>query len=225
MSAVSASTADGADALDADLEAWAWHLAFERRLSPHTVSAYRSDLSSALRLAARARRGPRWRRSPPSPVREWLAHLHDAGTRGALPLARPLLAARLLPLAPARTVPRARSDGERGGAGRDPRAARGCSTRRTSSGCWRRAAAPRRWTCATGRCSRPPTERGCAPPSWWGSAPRTSTFANAGCACAARGQGADGAAGAAVGEALQGLVRPGRGPACSDAAAIRGASF
>lgn len=67
------------DLLDADLASWAWHLAFECRLSPHTVAAYRADLAGHFA----------WLREygvskadhvTAEIVREFLACLHEAGS-------------------------------------------------------------------------------------------------------------------------------------------------
>jgi integrase/recombinase XerD len=67
------------DALDADLASWAGHLAFERRLSPHTVSAYRSDLAG--HFAWLRKRGVgRAELVTAAIAREFLACLHDSGS-------------------------------------------------------------------------------------------------------------------------------------------------
>ncbi len=66
------------DALETAVAAWASHLAFERRLSPHTVSAYRSDLDIHFRwLRQRGVRRPDQVTS--ELVSEFLAVLHDEG--------------------------------------------------------------------------------------------------------------------------------------------------
>jgi integrase/recombinase XerD len=68
-----------ADALDADLAAWEWHLSLERRLSPHTVSAYRSDLATHLEWL-REQGVPRVERVTAELVREFLAARHESGS-------------------------------------------------------------------------------------------------------------------------------------------------
>ena len=67
------------DALDVDLASWAGHLAFERRLSPHTVSAYRSDLAGHFTWL-RGRGVGRAELVTAELVREFLACLHDGGS-------------------------------------------------------------------------------------------------------------------------------------------------
>jgi integrase/recombinase XerD len=67
------------DALDADLASWAGHLSFERRLSPHTVSAYRSDLAGHFAWL-RERGVARAELVTAETVREFLACLHDGGS-------------------------------------------------------------------------------------------------------------------------------------------------
>jgi integrase/recombinase XerD len=67
------------DLLDADLDSWAWHLAFERRLSPHTVSAYRADLAGHFAWL-RERGVAQAERVTAEMVREFLACLHDRGS-------------------------------------------------------------------------------------------------------------------------------------------------
>jgi len=60
------------------LEGWLYVLAFERRLSPRTVAAYRSDLAQHLAfLHAHGVRRPE--EVSPDLLREFLAHLHDEG--------------------------------------------------------------------------------------------------------------------------------------------------
>lgn len=61
-----------------EVEEWVWHLTFERRLSPHSVAAYRNDLhKQAEYLAGRDVRS--WSEVTADQVREGLARLHDAG--------------------------------------------------------------------------------------------------------------------------------------------------
>jgi integrase/recombinase XerD len=68
----------GDRALADTVETWAFHLAFERRLSPRTVDAYRADLRTHLAfLEARGLRRPD--EVTPDLLRESLAELHDAG--------------------------------------------------------------------------------------------------------------------------------------------------
>jgi integrase/recombinase XerD len=67
------------DALDVDLASWAGHLAFERRLSPHTVNAYRSDLARHFSWL-RERRVGRAELVTAELVGEFLACLHDGGS-------------------------------------------------------------------------------------------------------------------------------------------------
>lgn len=67
------------DSLDADLVSWAGHLSFERRLSPHTVHAYRSDLSGHFAWLREHGIG-RAESVTPELVREFLACLHDGGS-------------------------------------------------------------------------------------------------------------------------------------------------
>ena len=60
------------------LDAWVFHLSFERRLSPRSVDAYRSDLNEHLRFLRR--RGlRRINQVRPDLLREALAELHDSG--------------------------------------------------------------------------------------------------------------------------------------------------
>ncbi len=64
--------------LDELLESWVFHLAFERRLSPRTVEAYRSDLRAHLGfLRERGIRKPE--EVSTELLREALAELHDLG--------------------------------------------------------------------------------------------------------------------------------------------------
>jgi integrase/recombinase XerD len=67
------------DALDADLGSWASHLSFERRLSPHTVSAYRGDLAAHF-IWLREHGVARAEQVTAEMVREFLAWLHDRGS-------------------------------------------------------------------------------------------------------------------------------------------------
>jgi integrase/recombinase XerD len=65
-------------ALAAALDGWLFHLAYERRLSPRTVAAYRADLSRHLDYLGR--KGiENWERVTPDCLREALAELHDEG--------------------------------------------------------------------------------------------------------------------------------------------------
>jgi integrase/recombinase XerD len=64
--------------LDPLLDAWIFHLSFERRLSPRTVSSYRCDLLGHLRfLRERGVRSPE--EVTPALLRESIADLHDRG--------------------------------------------------------------------------------------------------------------------------------------------------
>lgn len=67
------------DALDADLASWTGHLSFERRLSRHTVSAYRADLAAHFAWL-RERGVGRADLVTADAVREFLACLHDGGS-------------------------------------------------------------------------------------------------------------------------------------------------
>ena len=67
------------DGLDALLEGWIFHLAFERRLSPRTVSAYRSDVAGHLDFLRQCGLR-RIEEATPDLLRESLARLHDLGS-------------------------------------------------------------------------------------------------------------------------------------------------
>lgn len=65
-------------ALRGEAEEWLWHLAYERRLSSHSVAAYRNDLQKHLLHLTENGIGS-WGAVTPELVREDLARLHDAG--------------------------------------------------------------------------------------------------------------------------------------------------
>lgn len=70
--------ADDPSARDLELiEAFVKHLSLERRLSSHTVSAYRSDLTDLARFLARG--GSSLREAAYPLLRRWLAHLTTRG--------------------------------------------------------------------------------------------------------------------------------------------------
>ncbi len=61
-----------------EVEEWVWHLTFERRLSPHSVAAYRNDLHKQVEYLG-GKDVRRWSEVSAELVREGLARLHDAG--------------------------------------------------------------------------------------------------------------------------------------------------
>jgi integrase/recombinase XerC len=80
-----------ADGARADLTAFLRHIEFERRLSAHTVAAYRRDLAD---LATFCRdRGIGWRALEVGAARAWVARLHRRGLSAAS-IRRALAAAR-----------------------------------------------------------------------------------------------------------------------------------
>ena len=164
------------------------HLALERGRSPHTVRAYRADLTPLLagpRRRRRARPGRAAalagrRRTPPSASRSTLAR-------------RAAAARTFTALGPPRRAPRRPTRAR--GSSRPGHAApcRPCSARSRPPPCSTpRAPAPRRatrWRCATSWCSSCSTPPACGWPSCAGSTSTTSTAGAARCACSARAPG------------------------------------